>query len=165
MSRNSPKSYGMRRSKIWTTKFHAPLDFCLSFSLLLVYSIFVPFLAGHLLSFSYIFACLIFRNISFPNNCFLFCVRETMVSRWRMCKSLAVTECCKRCSYIPFLVLWFILHYLSVFSSSSTVYKVVKSSAGQLFVSSLPSSVINSCTVVTHFSQKAFLVCEIFFKR
>ena len=81
MSRNSPKSYGMRRSKIWTTKFHAPLDFCLSFSLLLVYSIFVPFLAGHLLSFSYIFACLIFRNISFPNNCFLFCVRETMVSR------------------------------------------------------------------------------------
>lgn len=102
MSRNSPKSYGMRRSKIWTTKFHAPLDFCLSFSLLLVYSIFVPFLAGHLLSFSYIFACLTFRNISFPNNCFLFCVRETMVSRWRMCKSLAVTECCKRCSYIPF---------------------------------------------------------------
>ena len=67
MSRNSPKSYGMRRSKIWTTKFHAPLDFCLSFSLLLVYSIFVPFLAGHLLSFSYIFACLIFIYINYPD--------------------------------------------------------------------------------------------------
>ena len=156
----------MRRSKIWTTKFHAPLDFCLSFSLLLVYSIFVSCFAGHLLSFIYIFACFIFRNISFRNKCFLFCVRETMVSRGRMCKSLAATEFCKRCTYIPFvfLVLW--LNPLSVgFSSHSTVYKVVKSSAG-LFVSLRPpSSFINSCTVVKHFSHKPFLVCQIFFKR
>ena len=120
MSRNSPRFWfsdafcyyklrkvmdGMRRSKIWTTKFHAPLDFCLSFSLLLVYSIFVSCFAGHLLSFIYIFACFIFRNISFRNKCFLFCVRETMVSRGRMCKSLAATEFCKRCTYIPFVFL------------------------------------------------------------
>lgn len=142
----------MRRRKLWTTKFHAPLDFCLSFSLLLVYSIFVSCFAGHLLSFIYIFACFIFRNISFRDKCFVFCVRETMVSRWRMCKSLAANEFGKRCTCIPlfFLVLWFI-HYLSVFSSSSTVYKVAKSSAG-LLVSLPPSSFINSCTVVKHFS-------------